>query len=72
MFNPFFKNLIIYRLSRDLVIIRDGNTKELARQLGAFRFKPCGSQDMARSGWVALLAFIRVMRFRLKAICITR
>ncbi|RRA43638.1 recombination-associated protein RdgC, partial [Cronobacter sakazakii] len=32
MFNPFFKNLIIYRLSRDLVIIRDGNTEELARQ----------------------------------------
>ncbi|MDT3612149.1 recombination-associated protein RdgC [Cronobacter sakazakii] len=55
MFNPFFKNLIIYRLSRDVVIIRDGNTDELARQLEAFRFKPCGSQDMARSGWVSPL-----------------
>lgn len=52
MSNPFFKNLMIYRLSRDVVTVRDGETDELARQLEVFQFTPCASQDMAKAGWV--------------------
>ncbi|PTA87490.1 recombination-associated protein RdgC [Kosakonia sp. H7A] len=55
MNSPFFKNLLTYRLSRDVLIIdADGITK-LAQQLEPFRFTPCGSQDMAKSGWVSPL-----------------
>ncbi|POU76096.1 recombination-associated protein RdgC [Leclercia sp. LSNIH7] len=52
MSTPFFKNLLIYRLSRDIVLVQDGKTEELARQLENFQFTPCGSQDMAKAGWV--------------------
>ena len=38
MSTPFFKNLLIYRLSRDIVIVQDGKTEELARQLENFQF----------------------------------
>ena len=48
MSNPFFKNMMIYRLSRDISI----DTAELEQQLQALRFTPCGSQDMAKTGWV--------------------
>lgn len=48
MNNPFFKNMMIYRLSRDFNI----DTAELERQLELLRFTPCGSQDMAKTGWV--------------------
>ena len=48
--NPmlWFKNLMIYRLNRD---IRCPQTTE--KQLAAFSFSPCGSQDMAKTGWVS-------------------
>lgn len=48
MNNPFFKNLLVYRLSRDVTI----RTEELEKQLESLRFTPCGSQDMAKTGWV--------------------
>lgn len=48
---PFFKNLMVYRLSRDFNI----DTAELEHQLQLFRFTPCGSQDMAKTGWVTPL-----------------
>ncbi len=52
MSTPFFKNLLIYRLSRDIVLVQDGKTEELACQLENFQFTPCGSQDMSKAGWV--------------------
>lgn len=51
MNSPFFKNLMVYRLSRDFNI----DTAELEHQLQLFRFTPCGSQDMAKTGWVTPL-----------------
>lgn len=52
MNNPFFKNLLTYRLSRDVIIVDGNDTAELAQKLEAFRFTPCGSQDFAKAGWV--------------------
>lgn len=52
MNNPFFKNLLTYRLSRDVIIVDDNDTAELTQKLEAFRFTPCGSQDFAKAGWV--------------------
>lgn len=48
----FFKNALIYRLSRDVSIVDENTIAELAEKLEPFRFSPCGSQDMAKSGWV--------------------
>lgn len=47
MNSPFFKNLMVYRLSRDFNI----DIAELEQQLQLLRFTPCGSQDMAKTGW---------------------
>lgn len=47
MFN--LKNLRLYRLSRDVKF----DTAALQNQLSAMAFTPCGSQDKAKTGWVA-------------------
>lgn len=45
----WFKNLMIYRLTRPLAVSVD----QLAEQLQAHLFTPCASQDKTRIGWVA-------------------
>ena len=50
MITPVFKYLLIYRLSRDVQIANDEEAFE--KQLHNFAFTPCGSQDMAKTGWV--------------------
>lgn len=46
----FFKNAIIYRLTNPMQLMTHLPTLE--DSLCAFQFNPCGSQDMARTGWV--------------------
>ncbi|AGF89349.1 recombination-associated protein RdgC [Salmonella enterica subsp. enterica serovar Anatum] len=46
----FFKNAIIYRLTNPMSIMAQLPTLET--QLQQFKFTQCGSQDMARTGWV--------------------
>ncbi|WP_318493386.1 recombination-associated protein RdgC [Photobacterium leiognathi] len=46
----FFKNLIVYRLTRDLEIFSD--FEKLEQLLEEFSLKPCGSQDVKKFGWV--------------------
>lgn len=44
----WFKNLMVYRVSRDISL----RAEEMEKQLAAFSFTPCGSQDMAKTGWM--------------------
>lgn len=44
----FFKNLQIYRFTRPL----EQDADALERNLEEFKFKPCGSQDVSKLGWV--------------------
>ena len=46
----FFKNAIIYRLTNPMQLMAQLPTLE--DSLCAFQFNPCGSQDMARTGWI--------------------
>lgn len=46
-----FRNFAVYRLSRDM----DIDAETLAPALPEFKFSPCGSQDMARTGFVSPL-----------------
>jgi recombination associated protein RdgC len=45
----WFKNLKLYSLTQDLDIAE----QDLEEQLNAFRFRPCGSQELASMGWAA-------------------
>lgn len=46
----FFKNALIYRLANPMALMAQLATIE--QQLQPLQFTPCGSQDMAKSGWV--------------------
>lgn len=46
-----FKNILIYRLSREV----DLSIKNIETQLSNFALTPCGSQDFAKNGWVSPL-----------------
>lgn len=45
----WFKNIQIYRMSRDIAL----DAAEMQSQMAQFVFSPCGSQDMAKTGWVS-------------------
>ncbi|PZD63266.1 recombination-associated protein RdgC [Pantoea ananatis] len=45
----WFKNMMVYCLNRDIPLSAD----DMEKQLEAFTFSPCGSQDMSKTGWVA-------------------
>ncbi|MDT0178126.1 recombination-associated protein RdgC [Enterobacter sp. BRE11] len=52
MKSPFFKNVMVYSLNRDLPL----NAEELEQQLQTMTFTPCAAQDMAKSGWIDVTA----------------
>lgn len=58
MKNVAFKNICIYRLSRDIRITGECLEKALAQ----YPFTPCGSQDMARTGWVPTIGDLFVLQ----------
>ncbi|MDU6388941.1 MULTISPECIES: recombination-associated protein RdgC [unclassified Pantoea] len=45
----WFKNMMVYRLNRDIPLFAD----DMEKQLEAYTFSPCGSQDMSKTGWVS-------------------
>ncbi|EOG5361614.1 recombination-associated protein RdgC, partial [Proteus mirabilis] len=47
----FFKNAIVYRMTRDIQI----SAEQLEEALKTLAFTPCSSQDMSCSGWVSPL-----------------
>ncbi|EGI4229528.1 recombination-associated protein RdgC, partial [Escherichia coli] len=46
-----FKNIFIYRLSREV----NWSAAEVSDALSKFVFTPCGSQDTAKVGWTPVL-----------------
>lgn len=55
----FFKNAIIYRIGNPMSLMAQLATIE--QQLLPFQFTPCGSNDMARTGWVPATAFSQTL-----------
>lgn len=45
----WFKNMMVYRLNRDIPLSAD----DMEKQLEAYTFSPCVSQDMSKTGWVS-------------------
>jgi recombination associated protein RdgC len=59
MKNVSFKNICIYRISRDFRL----PAAELQEQLSKMAFTPCGSQDMAKTGWVPTIGDSFVLQY---------
>lgn len=55
----FFKNAIIYRISNPMSLMAQLATIE--QQLLSFQFTPCGSNDMAKTGWVPATMFSQTL-----------
>ena len=55
----FFKNAIIYRISNPMSLMAQLATIE--QQLLPFQFTPCGSNDMAKTGWVPATIFSQTL-----------
>lgn len=47
----WFKNMMVYRLTREIPL----DAEEIEKQLASCQFTPCGSQDKLAMGWVAPL-----------------
>lgn len=56
----FFKNAIIYRLSRDTMSLM-AQLANIEQYLQPFQFTPCGSNDMAKTGWVPATVFSQTL-----------
>ena len=56
----FFKNAIIYRISNPMSLMAQLATIE--QQLLPFQFTPCGSNDMAKTGWVPATMFSQTLK----------
>lgn len=56
----FFKNAIIYRLSRDTMSLM-AQLANIEKYLQPFQFTPCGSNDMAKTGWVPATVFSKTL-----------